>query len=280
MQVKKSALCDLLEKLGVDTVRTWDAPKLAKKINEGDGIKRFRDDGLVLALDSEQLYDEIAADQSAGNLIEIEDDELAPEQQATPKPSTNGKPALKKNAAVKKPAAKKSVTKKKVKKEKVLAKKPVAEGVKSTAGGAPSMNDKSLTWRQKLDAWKKTPLVMTERGPGVRRRIVEELRAAGRSDPPKLLTKPELLKILVEHFPERNEKKMWTSVNALVPSRLIHFWGIDVRKAKSTESHLGYYILREAGAPAVVPVKKKANAKKVAPKKPKTKPTKKVAKSK
>lgn len=259
MKVLKSKLTQLLVFLGVDPAENWDTATLASKVNQQPGgITRYKEENQVIE-DAEllKLYTDIAADQAAGNLTEIEEDAApaaaAPAPVTTPTQSTAPVAAAEKPAKAKpgpKPAKAKKETKPKA------AKKP-----KASKNGKPTKWPNGATWAEQAAYWKKHPKQLSEKGPGVLRTVVDELKHAGKNpDKPKPMTKEDLLKVLTKQFSDRTGEKMMTYINNMVPTGLRNEYGIHVWKLKDKKDEpTGYFIVGDGKKPQ--PKAAKATAK-------------------
>jgi hypothetical protein len=105
--------------------------------------------------------------------------------------------------------------------------------------------DPTLTWREKLDQWKRKPVPVTDRGAGITRCVIGELKKAGAAG--NSITKEYIVGVLKKKFPNPL-KKMKTTVDNLLGSRLAQQYGIEVSKTKRGEvdGKRGYWINPEA----------------------------------
>ena len=307
MQVARSRLVELLKALHVDSVDGWNNGKLAVRVNQDNGIVRYSDTPEPFPPGSEfqSLFSEIVADQAAGNAVEVLDDtpvetEVAaptangkPKKAATAKKSpqkTPAKPPASKSGKTQKHVGKKNPTKPKAKTPgKPVGKAPVKAGKKHvkrkrvpTPGKVYAVStDPTLTWKQRLEGWKKKPYELTGRGQGVVRTIVNELKQAGKGYAQKKhkpVTKSFLHGVLVEKFPDRDGAKMWKTLNNQVPTQLRQYRGIHVWHDDS-ETDRRYFIVGDGDKPQPETTNTPASEKVVKPKKKAKSKAKKPAKA-
>ncbi len=256
MKVEKERLLDLFDALGVDTARSagWPASKLQEKVNADQGIARYREPGQAIDdADLSALYDSLAAAHMNHDLITVED---APEVTT----NTNA-PEITPRVPVAPPAA------------------PATPKTKPKPKGASPVKEKPApsSWSDKIKYWKKNPKKISDRGPGVLRTIVDELKVAGKGKTPKGVTKEFILGVLKKKFTDRTEEKMRTTLNNMLPTGLRDEYGYEVFSEKTQSGVLGYYV---KGDPVHAGNGKPAAAAKAAPAKPKAKPPAKKAKAK
>jgi hypothetical protein len=205
---KASKVIELFLALQVDTAKDWDFAKLSTKLEKG--IRKYKEgDGDLKDEELNNLYNDIHAIQEAGGILEVEDD-LTPA-----------------GAKKKKPPTEEAAPKKKAKKR-----DPKPKGERTP-----------VAWSDLVKRFKKEPQPLTERGTGIIRSIINQLKEAGKGTP-KPITKEDIVKVLKKEFKGRDEAKMTTTVNNQIPSRLklvrhIHVW---TGEAVSTPGKTGYYI--------------------------------------
>lgn len=253
MKVRESELVALLADLGAQQAEEWKGAELADRVNRPGGVARFEDPPGSYRGKHKAIFDRIAAAQAAGEAVEVAGEEFVTKSQAAPAK----KPAAKKKATNK--AAKKAAPKAKAAAvpasnghangHAAVAKKPAAK--KAPAGRIPQSKVSYAEWAAQFQ---KKPMAITPRGPGVMRAVVEELKAAGKAK--KVLTKAELLDILKARFPDRDQLKMLTNLNNLIPGRLKRFYGIHVWKGKTDKGETGYFIQGDGRAAQKVPAQK------------------------
>lgn len=212
VKFKASELRKMLVACGVDTAVDWPMKKLKKKVD--GGVAKYKEDTHTIKDDDlAQLYDDLVAAQENGDEVDIEDD------------ITEAKPA--KPPKAEKPATDKSAGK---------TRKKRAEG---EARVAPS-------WEELKEIWKKTPQTLTGRGEGKIKFIVDTLIARGKGKDPKGITKEGMLGLMQVKFPNGDAKKMMTTINNQIPSRLKLVRHIYVWRNPDTK---GYYIAGDGSEP-------------------------------
>lgn len=267
-KVKATRMVALLAACGVDSVQSWPISKLRAKVDSG--VKKYKDaDTKLKDPELEKLYGELVEAERNKQEIDIEDD------------------LPKKEGAVKKPAAEKpepKAEKSNAKKGEGSGKKATAEKEKPARKRESSGERTAPSWADLTKTWEKTPQELTDRGPGVVRYIIEQLKKADDgSDAPKGITKDDLHKKLVAKFDDRDPEKMRTTLNNQIPSRLLLVRHIHVWKGSGKEGKTGYFIRGEgmkAQPASMVPKKAKKEkpvVEKVAGGKPKASTVKKAA---
>lgn len=255
--VDQKALAELLVTLGVDTAKDWDVQTMQEKVNTNGITYYLPSSGLpVLDADAKHLLGEIMERQSKNEKIEvigdplayisqplttaepekvagIEDaDEVIPERNEDTESTSEPEETLQGPEAYPEPKQKRRV----VKKAGVVRQNKPAKTKVHKTGKARAVQKKHRTvagasfWDQKTGAWKKNPIIVTDRGAGVTRTIIQELEKAGKEKKP--ITKSKLLKVLVKAFPNRPEKKMKTTIDNLLGSKLLAQYRIAVQKTK------------------------------------------------
>lgn len=246
MIVKKSELAALYVALGLDTAASWPAAKLNAKTNTDQGIARYREPGQAITDPAlEALFDQIAADQTAGNLIEVEDDGDVTPPKPAPKPA-----AVKAKPAAKAPAEK----------------KPRSPTVRTKYAGFPD-------WQSYYADLQKNPKTLKDKKGGVLVETVKLLKQAGKEG--KGVTKEHILGVLKETVPGRSVEKMAVTLNNNVPARLRWMYGIHVWTGTDPSGSRTYWIKGDGRTPQHVGAKAKktpglvkvSDKKKTAPKK-------------
>lgn len=258
MKVKRSEILALLLDMNMLAADGWTLPQMVSKVNqEGGGISRYKEeDHEFSSPEFKKLYEDIVVDQTNGNLVEIEDDSETAAADAKANVPETDKPAEAPAKPAPKPAAKPKAEKDAKPKAKPKAEK-AAPKAKSKAKAKPSANgDKKSpwpkgSWQAQAAYWKKNPKEVTDRGPGVMRTVIKELKHAGKNpDKPKPITKDDLLGVLTKEFKDRTPEKMMTYLNNLVPTGLRNEYGIHVWKAKGDKGEkTGYYIVGDGDKP-------------------------------
>lgn len=238
--VDKKALVELLTSLGVDTAKDWDVQVLQEKVNTNGITYYLPSTGLPeLDADAKFLLGECMERQSRGEKLEVIADPLAyisqpvstsvssePEKTAEAEDVTGSLSTETNTEAISGQAD-------------VLPGPepfpPPAKQKKQRTSREPAKERKSKPHKtqKKAKKWKPKILSVTDRGAGVTRTIIEELQKAGKEGKP--ITKSKLLKIMVKAFPNRpdGEKKMKTTIDNLLGSKLKSQYGIDVQKTKT-----------------------------------------------
>jgi hypothetical protein len=129
-----------------------------------------------------------------------------------------------------------------------VATKPAAKKAapQAATNGKPAPGAPYAEW---LEYRRKHPLTITDRGPGVMRTIVDELKRAGKGANPKGITKKEMLEILKLRFPDRDPLKMDTNLNNIIPGRLRREYGLLVWRRKTDDGQVAYYLYGDGRTP-------------------------------
>lgn len=237
-QVKLSEVREMLVALGVDTAAGWDAKTAQAKI--GRGVAHYLGDGQTAAgiadLSARRLFEAIDADQRAGHTVEVIDDTGGPAPAAANKKKGGDKVAKTKAKPAKKAAKGKA---------KVKAAKPSGNGKHKPSGNGTA----GMTWKEKLVYWKKHPKPISDRGPGILRAIVDELKAAGKGANPAGVTKEHLLGVLAAKFTDRAADKMETYLNNMLPTGLRDEYGVHVRSRRPEGELTHYWIVGDGKNP-------------------------------
>lgn len=211
MKVLKSELCKLFTALGLPDTESLPEEKFEAKVKRMS--KYTPEDGAdaINPVALAALFEKVVKANAAVETVDVEDDL---KKKTAKKPAAAAEPA--KGAAKKKPA--------KTEAEPTPKKKPKKPGRKATAEGG---------WTPD-----KGPLPFADGG-SVIKTIVEILTKAG--DNGKPLTKDAIHEKMKKIYPDRDAKKMFTTMSNQVPSRLrivrrIHVWKTSKTAADGTVS--------------------------------------------
>lgn len=208
MKVKNTELCELLFALGVDTAPSWGATKTENRVNTTTGFARF------VPKDQSQL---VLTDEQRALLKKV----LAAQSRSEPLTiEDDGRVPIRDRS--------------KFRPRKIVRPPRVVY--------PPGFRE----WpeKRKLKYWSKHPRQLPIGG--VTAVVVRELVKAGQSRQPRPVTKEYLLRILKEHFPERDDQKMMTNLNNLVPSRCRDVYGLRIERVPQPGGVLGYYAISAA----------------------------------
>lgn len=264
MQVNKDEVAAVFVDLGYSWVVGWDAAELTKKLNGRGGIASCRKKGhLFTDPKAEALFKAIDDAQEAGTLVRVVD---AP----APKPAKafRGKRILKAAEVAVKSPVKVETKSTPAPQQKPAKAKPAPQPAKGKPGrpsrdalpvprenvvyqanGRPVLGSPMWAFRE---YFAKHPLKVSDRGPGVMRAVIDELKKAGKAGPggtPAPLTKDELLAALAKRFGDRPAEKLRTNMNNLVPSRLRDEYRIHVWVTPPGTGPRGYYIVGDGSKP-------------------------------
>jgi hypothetical protein len=195
VKTERAPLVALFVAMGVATAATWKNSRLKDR---AQNVKKYLEEGTALTDEQQTLFNRLAAAQDKKEAVEVTGPDLG--ETAAPKPQTP-EPAEKPRA------------------------KPAAAG-KAGAGKKAAGNGKPK--RKATGGWDgKTPLPFSDRGPGVIKFIVEELKAAGKAKKP--ISLDALHAKLAKEFDDRDSDALKTTLRNQVPSRLrivrgIHVW--------------------------------------------------------
>lgn len=232
MKVSRDKLVALMLELGVDTASEWDVPTLAAKVNRDGGIARYEDPPGSFAGTLKPLFGEIADAQKRGEAVEVE--EVREAERHTPE---------------KKEKARERSRASRRKKAAAAAARPAKKAAGKVAGAGRSRRATGSSWEEQKAYRAKNPLQITDRGPGVMRTVVAELKAAGKGSSPKGVTKDHLLDVLKRTFEDRDPTKMQTNLSNIVPGRLKREYGIHVWKRKNESGETLYFIKGDGKTP-------------------------------
>lgn len=228
MMIARSKLTHILEQLEVHGASGWELSKLIARVNSEGGIKRYADppDRRPADLELAVVYDQLVADQEAGNLIEVVDD--VTELPETTRAGTNGTDGSGAAVAVAKP-------------------KPRPSAGKPKSSRKQHAGVSKMGWDERKAYYASNPYPIPE--DGVLATLVAELKKAGSSDPPKPITKAKLLDVLKKKHDDRRAESMELTINNHVPGRLRYKYGVHVWKQKLDDNKTGYYIVGEGKKP-------------------------------
>lgn len=222
--------------LGVPTAADWDAPTAASRLKTigklSDAVADVTDPALTA------LYDQIAKAVEDGAEIEVTDD-----AKAAPPKAKSGKGKAK--------------GKEKAKTEKTKAAGKAKSGAAARRPGETEYERRERVWKEK---WGETGQPVSDRGAGVTKVIIRELRAAGKGPRPAGITKEGILEVLKAEFPDRDPLKMIVTVGNQVPTRLRDERFLNVWKVDGDDRKARYFLRsdnkpqpREAVPPAARP---------------------------
>ena len=212
----------LYDALGVPTAAEWDAPTAAGKLKTigklSDAVGDVSDPTLTA------LYDQVAAAVTNGDEIVVTDDvkEVKKAKGGKAKAAKNAKPA----------------------------KAPKGDGKgkdKRFRNPAHQARPGETEYQRRCRVWEMTygkegSQPISDRGPGVTKAVVRELKAHGKGAKPVGITKQELLRILKDEFRDRDPVKMLVTISNLIPSRLRDERGLHVWRVARENGEIAYHL--------------------------------------
>lgn len=221
-EFKQAEVVEVLVALGVDTAPDWDLPTLQAKVNAAGGLARFFDGTTALPAHLGTIYDDIAKAQAAGHDVSVAPAPVAPVEPKGKKGAAKKKKAVGKTAAI---AAPKAKTKSKSKPRSKA--KPDGTVTAHEKGRHKTYAERQIEWKKR---WGKIGQPISEKAV-VAKALFDILCQAGRGRKPEPLTKDEILKIMVQRFPDRDPNKMSTTINNFIPTRFcrkhhVYVWSV------------------------------------------------------